>query len=329
MKRFLLLLICTAGMMLTHAQKLYQTYLEYIDRYAASAIEEQKKYGIPASITLSQGLLESQAGQSELARNTNNHFGIKCHNDWTGGTYYYDDDARGECFRVYDRVEQSFDDHSKFLANRQRYADLFELDPTDYKAWAKGLKADGYATDPNYANKLIKLIEDYELHRFDTWSQTAAVQQGTARTSTSKSDTKTSKTSTTATKDSRKTTAQSSTTAAKRPVIRNNGIRCVEARSGDTYQSIATEMGYKTENLLSFNDVTSDRSLSSGELVYLGRKRTEANRKSPKIIIVKEGDTAYRIAQTYGIILQSLYDMNSMDYTEGVQFNQRLILRTK
>ncbi|MBR1631281.1 MAG: glucosaminidase domain-containing protein, partial [Paludibacteraceae bacterium] len=230
MKRFLLLLICTAGMMLTHAQKLYQTYLEYIDRYAASAIEEQKKYGIPASITLSQGLLESQAGQSELARNTNNHFGIKCHNDWTGGTYYYDDDARGECFRVYDRVEQSFDDHSKFLANRQRYADLFELDPTDYKAWAKGLKADGYATDPNYANKLIKLIEDYELHRFDTWSQTAAVQQGTARTSTSKSDTKTSKTSTTATKDSRKTTASSSTTAAKRPVIRNNGIRCVEAR---------------------------------------------------------------------------------------------------
>ena len=131
------------------------------------AVEQMKQYRIPASITLAQGLLESGAGRSELARKSNNHFGIKCHSDWRGGRVYHDDDLRGECFRKYKNAEQSYEDHAKFLTERPRYASLFKLKVTDYKGWAKGLQRCGYATDRAYANRLIKLIEDYDLYRYD------------------------------------------------------------------------------------------------------------------------------------------------------------------
>ena len=141
--------------------------LEYISRYSDLAVSEMKRTGIPASITLAQGILESNSGQSRLAVKGNNHFGIKCHNDWDGKTMRNDDDARRECFRVYPSVEASYRDHSDFLRYRDRYKSLFDLKPDDYKGWARGLKKAGYATDPSYANKLIGLIEEYELHRFD------------------------------------------------------------------------------------------------------------------------------------------------------------------
>ena len=164
----LLLIFIGIGSVQSYAQRKNSSYEAYISKYSNLAIEHQKKYKIPASITLSQGLLESGAGQSSLARQSNNHFGIKCHSDWRGGRVYHDDDLRGECFRKYNQVEDSYTDHSKFLAFRPRYAVLFNLDITDYKGWAKGLQQCGYATDKAYANKLIKVIEDYELYRYDT-----------------------------------------------------------------------------------------------------------------------------------------------------------------
>lgn len=139
----------------------------YVLQYAEMAQKEMKKFGIPASITLAQGLLESQAGMGELAVKSNNHFGIKCHKGWRGARVSHDDDAKGECFRKYKKVEQSYRDHSEFLSNRKRYGDLFKMKKTDYISWAHGLKKAGYATDPQYAYKLISLIERYELWQFD------------------------------------------------------------------------------------------------------------------------------------------------------------------
>lgn len=140
---------------------------EYIDTYKDIAMEEMRRYKIPASITLAQGILESSSGRSQLTRRSNNHFGIKCHKGWTGGKTYHDDDEKGECFRVYKHAESSFRDHSLFLAERTRYADLFKLKITDYKGWAKGLKKAGYATDKKYPDKLIDLIEAYKLYDYD------------------------------------------------------------------------------------------------------------------------------------------------------------------
>ena len=140
---------------------------EFIRKYKHIAIREMERTGIPASITLAQGILESGCGESELAVNANNHFGIKCHETWNGDTYTMDDDTRDECFRKYKNIEQSWIDHSDFLTSRPRYAGLFSIPTTDYKAWAKGLKAAGYATNPQYANMLIKIIEEEELYKFD------------------------------------------------------------------------------------------------------------------------------------------------------------------
>ena len=167
MKR-LLILVCAAALALGAGSN---PRLSYIEKYAALAVSEMQRAGVPASITLAQALVESGAGQSPLAVYANNHFGIKCHNDWKGKTMAVDDDAKGECFRVYDADIDSFHDHSDFLRYRDRYKFLFDFPVTDYKAWANGLKKAGYATDPAYPAKLIKLIEDYDLGRFDKAKQ--------------------------------------------------------------------------------------------------------------------------------------------------------------
>lgn len=161
MKRFFTVLLALVALYV-YGQTQNEAYLKYIEKYREAALKQEREYKIPACITLAQGLLESGAGNSELAREANNHFGIKCHKDWTGDTYTHDDETRNECFRKYKKVEESYEDHSKFLL-RPRYASLFELDITDYKGWAHGLKQCGYATDPGYATKLITIIEDYDL----------------------------------------------------------------------------------------------------------------------------------------------------------------------
>ena len=152
---------------ITKNSNLNKHTLDYIRKYAAVSVKEMHLHSIPASITLAQGILESGRGRSELALKSNNHFGIKCHSQWQGERVYHDDDHKGECFRKYQYVESSFDDHSAFLTQRKRYAFLFDYDSDDYKGWAKGLKRAGYATDRQYPHKLIKIIEEYRLHEFD------------------------------------------------------------------------------------------------------------------------------------------------------------------
>ena len=165
-KEFFVITFCCVCSILS-AQSVNPAYQAYIEQYRHIAIEQQRKYNVPAAITMAQAILESAAGTSQLAIKGCNHFGIKCHNNWQGGRMYHDDDRKGECFRKYDSPEQSYRDHSDFLRYRDRYKFLFDYDVTDYKAWAHGLKKAGYATDPAYPSKLIRLIEEYKLHEYD------------------------------------------------------------------------------------------------------------------------------------------------------------------
>jgi flagellum-specific peptidoglycan hydrolase FlgJ len=164
MKR--LLFIAFATVTIYNSQSQHSNVKQYIDTYKEVAINEMIRTGVPASITLAQGILETEAGQSDLVRASNNHFGIKCKSDWAGEVVYHDDDARGECFRSYASAEESFRDHSDFLKNRPHYAFLFNLDPTDYEGWAKGLKKAGYATNPAYSNMLVRIIFENNLQDY-------------------------------------------------------------------------------------------------------------------------------------------------------------------
>ncbi len=168
MKKIVSILVLVLGALTAFAQ--VPQIEKYVSDWAPTAVREMYRSGVPASITLSQGILESRYGLSPLAANGNNHFGIKCHKDWTGKKQFHDDDEKGECFRVYDNADESFRDHSDFLRYRDRYKFLFEFETTDYKSWANGLKKAGYATDPGYSDKLIKYIEDYNLSKYDTMS---------------------------------------------------------------------------------------------------------------------------------------------------------------
>jgi LysM repeat protein len=180
LRKPLIPVLCLIALSLV-AQNRLKPYEDYIAKYANIAVLQQKKHGVPASITLAQGILESGAGNSVMAKRSNNHFGIKCHNTWTGDTVMFFDDGMNSCFRKYDRVEQSFDDHSLFLANGKRYAALFQLDVTDYKSWAYGLKSAGYATDPSYPEKLIRIIETYDLNAYAKGGRAAIADADTGK----------------------------------------------------------------------------------------------------------------------------------------------------
>lgn len=290
------------------AQTMHKAYLDYIVKYSDLAVEQQQLHRIPASIKLAQGLLESAAGVGELARISNNHFGIKCSN-WTGERVYADDDAKGECFRKYRNVRESYEDHSMFLVNRPRYSGLFNLEPTDYIGWAHGLKSAGYATDPNYARKLIKLIEDYDLHKYDL-GRTADM-----RIADSKENAETYTWSTV-----------SVTTLKGHEIYRNNGVKCVFSEAGDTFASIANEFNLSEKRILSNNDLTVTRELEPGTVVYLAPKRRTASTEF-QTHTVKDGESLYRISQKYGMKLKSLYDLNNIPYNKGAELNQVLKLR--
>lgn len=262
-------------------QAFADAYTDYIERYADMAIEQQEAYGIPASITLAQGLLESAAGRSTLASEGNNHFGIKCHSTWTGATMLRDDDAPDECFRVYDSPLQSFIDHSKFLQGR-RYKPLFELDPSDYEAWARGLKECGYATDPKYAERLITIIERYTLYNYDTDAGRAA--ENTALFILE-------------------------SLQQRHPVLRARGLHYVIANPGDRYSDIARELGCDTERLLRFNDAAADGEIKAWEEVYLQEKLEHAP-KGIKKATIGEGESIHSVAQRFGIKESVVRELN-------------------
>lgn len=270
-------------------------YEDYIDDYSGMAVEQMDRYGIPASITLAQGLLESGAGRSTLAREGNNHFGIKCHRDWQGDTMLRNDDAPDECFRVYDSAAESYEDHSRFLS-RKRYEPLFALSETDYAGWARGLKSCGYATDPHYADRLITIIETYGLYVFDTRSNPHAEETAAyIHEMLSKSH----------------------------PVRRTRGLHYVVARPGDTYGSIAKELKIKKKVLMGYNDVGKDGEIKAWEEVYLQPKLEEAP-EGEEHATIGDGETMHSVSQRYGMRLESIERLNP-----GVKDAPGSVLRLK
>lgn len=256
-------------------------YQDYIDTYCTLAVEQQQAHGIPASITLAQGLLESRAGQSSLATLGNNHFGIKCHREWTGDTLLRNDDAINECFRAYPSAAESFEDHSRFLL-RKRYAPCFEHDVTDYTNWARSLKACGYATDPNYAGRLISIIERYALYLYDSDAGRRAEEDAEFIHNMLK---------------------------ATHPIRRSRGLHCVFAAPGDTYASIAKELGMKTERLMELNDAAKDGEIKPWEEVYLQPKR-DTPPEGITHATIGEDESIHSIAQRFGMRLDTIRRLN-------------------
>ena len=266
-------------------------YSDYIAKYAELAVKHMNKYGIPASITLAQGLLESDAGRSSLASRCNNHFGIKCHNDWRGKTMLVDDDRRNECFRCYNNAEDSFEDHSLFLVNGARYRSLFSLGSRDYKGWARGLKAAGYATNPNYADKLIEIVERYGLDRYDD---------------------------------------RSSRRLAKGAVPHRqyevNGVKCVQLGQGETLRDIAREFGMSLSLLRRFNDVDRSFTPPAGSNVFLERKKNRASVEN-RVYAVKNDDSLWSISQTFGVKMDHLAGRNRITSSNPLSVGMTLKLR--
>ena len=285
-----------------------QTREEYIEKYKDAAIQYMKTHGIPASITLAQGCLESANGNSDLAVRANNHFGIKCHNDWKGPTYYKKGDDPGKsCYRKYRSASESFKDHSDFLRYGQRYAFLFDLQITDYKGWSHGLKKAGYATDPKYAQKLIKIIEDYQLYRFDREIY-AKAEKKPELLPPSPSQLQ---------QVMELNPAKNSLLykySRNRTIYVRNGVPFILAGDLDTYESIAEEYNLFTGELLRFNDLKKSRDLVPGTVVYLQRKKGKAQ-KHLEIHIAVEGDTYYDVSQKYGVRMKKLFKYN--DYKSG------------
>ena len=297
MKRCLLILLALMAA-LTAASDTPQN--EYIKKYAPIAVSEMHRSGVPASITLAQGMLESRYGLSSLAADGNNHFGIKCHRNWSGKTMRVNDDAPNECFRVYGNAEESFRDHSDFLRYQDRYKSLFELKPTDYKGWAKGLKKAGYATDPKYAEKLIKIIEDYHLDKYDTGD----VPQETPIKIEKKAQVEVKN-------PMRKGQASESYSfRVERKVFKKNGILCVYAEPEDTYESIALEFNLFQKEILRFNDEGSARPLKIGEVVYLKGKKRHAPSGLPMYVADNKPMTLWEISQRFGIKMKFLLKWN-------------------
>jgi hypothetical protein len=304
MKKFLLILFTLHCLPFTaNAQiRWNERYQQYINQYKDIAIEEMHRWKIPASITLAQGIYESGAGQSELARKGNNHFGIKC-NGWEGRKVYHDDDAHNECFRAYSSVYESYEDHSRFLANGQRYRSLFNLKTTDYKGWARGLKAAGYATNPQYADKLIELIQLYKLYEYDKAKSADRFMVEH-------------------TKD------RGVGGAALHPIKIFNKNYYLIARRGDTFQSIGEEVGISYRKLAKYNERDKRDRLIEGEVVWLKKKQKKAPKDyKDRLHYARQGESMYSIAQSYGIRLKSLYKMNHMSPDDDLRIGQGLKLR--
>ncbi|NTW24372.1 MAG: glucosaminidase domain-containing protein [Lentimicrobium sp.] len=295
------------------------SYAEYIQTYKDIAISKMHEFKIPASITLAQGLLESGSGNSELTVNANNHFGIKCHKEWTGMTYTMDDDEKNECFRKYATAEESYNDHSYFLTSRPRYATLFELDIKDYKGWAYGLKSAGYATNPRYAEMLIKIIEENDLYLFDSESKEAIAKKD----------------------DNKKKPVKESTVSeysgpknegfkflevaeGNRKIYVNNNVKLTYARKGDSPQIIAHDLGIHAFQVLQYNELGKDETLTAGQIVYVEPKKRKASVESH---VFRKGETMRDVSQLYGIKLKALYKKNKMAEGHEPDSGTRLSLR--
>ncbi|TNF43101.1 MAG: LysM peptidoglycan-binding domain-containing protein [Bacteroidetes bacterium] len=306
MKYFLYALIYTFSFSAAFAQ---MTRKEYIEKYQVLAIEEMNRSGIPASIKMAQACLESSNGNSELSRKSNNHFGIKCKSTWTGKTVKHDDDEKNECFRKYNSVEESYIDHTNFLVGSPRYSSLFQLRPDDYIGWANGLKNAGYATAPDYAQRLIKIIEENQLYRLDYRVSNDQMIVATPPV------------------NSKNISASLSINPYQsRQVTLRNQLKSVVAKTGDTYEIIAQEKGIKAWELYKFNDQPPGYLPQNNEVVYIQAKHRKA-RKGVSNHKVEPGETMHYISQLYGIKLKRLYKQNRMRFGEQPRTEQVIYLR--
>jgi LysM repeat protein len=284
---------------------------EYIEMYKNDAIKEMHRSGVPASITLAQGILESGDGNSPLARYANNHFGIKCHSDWQGKTFIQDDDEKDECFRKYKTVLESFHDHSEFL-KKKRYAFLFEYEVTDYKKWAHGLKKAGYATNPKYPHLLIKIIEDNNLTQYD-------------RASSAKSETKKSNKKERKSKRNDRSEATTSKRRGSHAIqVHENNIRYILVKEGDSFEKIADEFEMGEWQLYKYNDLEKEEDLFEEGVLFLQPKRGKAKQE---FHTVEEGETMWEISQKYGVKLRKLYRKNRMEPGEEPKAGTQLYLQ--
>ena len=305
----------------------------YIARYASIAINEMYRSGVPASITLAQGIIESRSGQSALAAEGNNHFGIKCHNSWKGRTMLVDDDRKNECFRVYDSAEESFRDHSDFLRYRDRYKFLFDFPTTDYKSWAYGLKQAGYATDPSYASKLIQCVEDYNLARYDRMTVAEALAEGGAAaeqpvaTDEAAEGIPESPLKIEAGEIFRGKAGEEYRFSLSRTLYSRNGVPFVYAVEGETYSSIARNNHLLLREILKFNDLPGGGELHAGDVVYLEPKKNKTVRGLDKYIVGEEGETFHGICQRFAVKEKAIRKLNGLPAGYQPKEGDELLLR--
>jgi LysM repeat protein len=266
-------------------------------QYKDIAIRQMGVSGIPASIILAQACLESGDGNSTIAREGNNHFGIKCHN-WKGESIRHDDDEKNECFRKYKKVEDSFKDHSDFIRYRDRYASLFNLNMKDYKSWAIGLKKAGYATNPKYAEQLINIIEEYKLYQYDVMASPTDIPPSPTEAEFS-------------IKIQPMRGSPLYIISLTREVFEQNGVAFIIANKSDTYTSIAKEYNLFTRELLRFNDLSHDQEIYPGTTVYVEQKKKKSAKHLDKHV-VEEGETMYSLSQRFGVRLKYLYKYNNL-----------------
>ena len=298
MKRVFLFTVLYCGVVCAGYSQKNADFQAYIDKYAELAVTEQERHNIPASITMAQALLESQAGKGRLAVEGNNHFGIKCTGDWKGGTIYHDDDRLGECFRKYKKVIDSYEDHSQFL-KRQRYAFLFQYDLKDYTSWAHGLSRAGYATDPDYPAKLIRIIETYNLN--DLVDQAKKEDKNFYKDEPNYEQ------------------------LWGYIEIENNGVRCIRVIAPDKIENVAKAFNISVKKLLYYNDLMDNMTLlHAQDYVYLWTKKNHADPRyeTHKVAV---GESMHDIAQLYGLKLKKLYKLNDLPY--GTQTKVGMVLR--
>ncbi len=305
LKKTLFFLLMAFHISALWAQNRY-TREQYINKYKDWAVEDMKKSGVPASIKLAQGILESNSGNSQLAIEANNHFGIKCHTNWDGERVFHHDDARNECFRKYKNALESFEDHSLFLTSRDRYATLFDLETTDYKGWAHGLSKAGYATNPNYAQILIRIIEENELYLLD--QDISSTSKHYARR-----------------KDKSSLVIDP---YSKRITEYNNGVRYVRLQPGDTFEELSHMFKLKSWELPNYNDLKPNADISQYSILYIENKRRNAH-PDFKTHIVAEGESLHDISQQYGVRLNRLYYFNNLRGGEEPRPGDRINLRSR
>jgi len=351
------LLICCIAALTSFGQN--QKVVEYIQSFRELAMKEMQRTGVPAAITLAQGILESQSGESDLAKRSNNHFGIKCKTEWTGEKVYHDDDARGECFRKYNSAEQSYIDHSDFLKTRAHYSFLFTLDPTDFEGWAKGLKKAGYATSPTYAQRLIDVIERYNLQEYTLIAlersknkpgemfagakeenqevkETQAI--AVVAVDTASAEVTNTVVSTVAPALTVETSLTTSTEINTAPLYQSsdypqttftiNAIKVIFAREGTSLLALANQFKISYKKLLEFNDMDEAKTtdiLGYDQLIFLAKK---ARKGSKDVHIVNDNETLEIIAQKEGVQLESLLAYNRIPKGRQPRVGEKIYLKT-